>query len=59
MVGIVIDQMRYDYVYRFWDQNNGFKKLIKEGTFRNCQFGYVPLGPGISLQEQLHHGNCQ
>ena len=51
MVGIVIDQMRYDYIYRFWDHfsNNGFKKLIKEGHFyRNCQFGYVPTytGPG-------------
>ncbi|MEC9209289.1 MAG: alkaline phosphatase family protein [Bacteroidota bacterium] len=51
VVGIVIDQMRYDYIYRFWDDftNDGFKKLITEGHFfRNCQFGYVPTytGPG-------------
>ena len=27
VVGIVVDQMRYDYVYRFWNQfgDNGFK----------------------------------
>ena len=51
IVGIVVDQMRYDYIYRFWDDfsNDGFKKLINEGHFfRNCQFGYVPTytGPG-------------
>ena len=51
VVGIVVDQMRYDYIYRFWDDfgDNGFKKLINEGHFfRNCQFGYVPTytGPG-------------
>ena len=30
VVGIVVDQMRYDYVYRFWDDfsNDGFKKLM-------------------------------
>jgi predicted AlkP superfamily pyrophosphatase or phosphodiesterase len=51
IVGIVIDQMRYDYIYRFWDDfsNDGFKRLINEGHFfRNAQFGYVPTytGPG-------------
>lgn len=51
VVGIVVDQMRYDYIYRFWDDfsDNGFKKLINEGHFfRNAQFGYVPTftGPG-------------
>ena len=51
VVGIVVDQMRYDYIYRFWNDfsNDGFKKLVNEGHFfRNCQFGYVPTytGPG-------------
>jgi predicted AlkP superfamily pyrophosphatase or phosphodiesterase len=51
VVGIVVDQMRYDYIYRFWDDfgNDGFKRLINEGHFfRNAQFGYVPTytGPG-------------
>ena len=39
VVGIVVDQMRYDYMYRFWDdfENDGFKKLIQTGyrIFRN------------------------
>ncbi|MBT5699357.1 MAG: alkaline phosphatase family protein, partial [Flavobacteriales bacterium] len=51
VVGIVVDQMRYDYIYRFWEDfgDNGFKRLINEGHFfRNAQFGYVPTytGPG-------------
>ena len=35
IVGIVIDQMRYDYIYRFWDKfgNDGFKKLVNQGYF--------------------------
>ena len=30
VVGIVVDQMRYDYIYRFWNDfsEDGFKKLI-------------------------------
>lgn len=51
VVGIVVDQMRYDYIYRFWDDfsDKGFKKLVNEGYFcRNTNFGYVPTftGPG-------------
>jgi predicted AlkP superfamily pyrophosphatase or phosphodiesterase len=51
VVGIVVDQMRYDYIYRFWNDfsDDGFKRLINEGHFfRNAQFGYVPTytGPG-------------
>lgn len=51
VVGIVVDQMRYDYIYRFWDDfsDNGFKKLVDEGYFfRNTNFGYMPTytGPG-------------
>ena len=40
VIGIVVDQMRYDYIYRFWDNfgDDGFKKLINEGHFyRNAQ----------------------
>lgn len=51
VVGIVIDQMRYDYIYRFWDKfgNAGFKKLVNEGFFcKNTNYNYVPTytGPG-------------
>lgn len=51
VVGIVVDQMRYDYVYRYWDKYgaNGFKKMVNEGFFcKNTHYNYVPTytGPG-------------
>ncbi len=53
VIGIVIDQMRYDYLYRFYDQysENGFKRLMKEGmNFTFAQYNYIPTytGPGHS-----------
>lgn len=44
IVGIVVDQMRYDYIYRFWNKygNGGFKKMVKEGTHcKNASFQYL------------------
>ncbi len=37
VVGLVIDQMRWDYLYRYYDSygNDGFKRLLREGF--NCQ----------------------
>ena len=45
VVGIVVDQMRYDYLIRFYDKfgSGGFKRLMNEGY--NCEstyFNYVP-----------------
>ena len=45
VVGLVVDQMRWDYLYRFFDryQNNGFKRLLSEGfTCENTQIDYIP-----------------
>ena len=45
VVGIVVDQMRYDYIYRYWDKYSatGFKRLINEGFFcKNTNYNYVP-----------------
>lgn len=45
VVGIVVDQMRYDYLEKYYDDlgDNGFKKLIREGTnFTNCKINYIP-----------------
>lgn len=45
VVGIVVDQMKYEYIDRYWNKfrNNGFKRLVNEGTFfRNCNYSYVP-----------------
>lgn len=44
IVGIVVDQMRYDYIYRYWDKfgEGGFRRLIDEGTFcKNARFSYL------------------
>ena len=51
VVGIVIDQMRAEYLYRFHDNytENGFKRLMKEGyNVKNTHFNYIPTatGPG-------------
>ena len=51
VVGIVVDQMRYDYLYRFSDKfgTGGFKRLTNEGfSCKNAQYNYVPTftGPG-------------
>ena len=51
IVGIVVDQMRYDFLYRYWDKysEGGFKKLIQKGyNFKNTHYSYVPTytGPG-------------
>ncbi|WP_238395717.1 alkaline phosphatase PafA [Pontibacter pudoricolor] len=45
VVGIVVDQMRYDFLYRYWYKygNDGFKKLVKQGfNFKNTNYSYVP-----------------
>jgi len=51
IVGIIVDQMRYDYLTRFWDHYgaNGFKRMISEGfNCKNHHFNYAPTstGPG-------------
>ncbi len=51
VVGIVIDQMRTDYIYRYWNRfgEGGFKRLVNEGFFcKNTHYNYVPTytGPG-------------
>ena len=45
VIGIVIDQMRYDYIFRYWNKfgNNGFKRLVNDGFFcKNTTFNYMP-----------------
>ena len=51
VIGIVVDQMKAEYLNRFYDDfsENGFKKLIKKGySFQNMHFNYMPTytGPG-------------
>lgn len=51
VVGIVVDQMRYDYLTRFWSHygEGGFRRLVRDGfTARNHHFDFAPTytGPG-------------
>lgn len=51
VIGIVVDQMRNEYIYRYWNRfgSGGFKKLINSGYyFKNAHYNYIPTftGPG-------------
>ncbi len=50
VVGIVVDQMRWDYLYRYYDryQPGGFKRLLNEGfSCENTYINYVPTVTAI------------
>ncbi|MEP6584532.1 MAG: alkaline phosphatase PafA [Ginsengibacter sp.] len=49
VVGIVVDQMRWDYLYRYYDRysdNGGFKRLLMQGF--NCENTFVPYAPTVT-----------
>ncbi|MDB5249488.1 MAG: nucleotide pyrophosphatase [Segetibacter sp.] len=48
VVGIVIDQMRWDYLYRFADRYsaNGFKRLLNDGF--SCENTFIPYTPTVT-----------
>lgn len=51
IVGIVVDQMRYDFLYRYSSKfgQGGFKRLLREGfSCENTHYNYIPTftGPG-------------
>ncbi len=51
IVGLVVDQMRWDYLYRYYERygNGGFKRLLKDGyNCQNTNLDYIPsfTGPG-------------
>lgn len=46
VVGIVVDQMRWDYLYRYYNiykANGGFKRLLNEGF--SCENTFIPYTP--------------
>ena len=50
VVGIVIDQMRYDFLTRFYDKygENGFKKLMNKGfNCENVHLNYAPTHTAV------------
>ena len=45
VVGLVVDQMRWDYLYRYYEkyQNEGFKRLLNQGfAVNNLHINYIP-----------------
>ncbi|GGZ19260.1 alkaline phosphatase family protein [Echinicola pacifica] len=53
VVGIVVDQMRYEYLNKFQERysEGGFKRLMNEGfVMKNAHYNYIPTytGPGHS-----------
>ncbi len=50
VVGLVVDQMRWDYLYRFYDkyEEGGFKRLLNEGySLNNVHINYLPTYTAI------------
>ena len=49
VVGIVVDQMRWDYLYRFYSRyapDGGFKRLLNQGF--SCENTFIPYTPSIT-----------
>ena len=50
VVGIVVDQMRYDYLIRFYAKygKGGFKRLMQQGyNLENVHFNYIPTKTAV------------
>lgn len=50
VVGLMVDQMRWDYLYRFVDRysEDGFKRLLREGfSCENTLINYIPTFTAI------------
>ncbi|MFI5185323.1 MAG: alkaline phosphatase PafA [Chitinophagales bacterium] len=49
VVGIVIDQMRWDYLYRYYNlyqADGGFKRLLNQGF--SCENTFIPYTPTVT-----------
>ena len=48
VVGLMIDQMRWDYLYRYYDRYsaNGFKRILREGF--SCENTFIPYAQTIT-----------
>ena len=49
VVGIVVDQMRWDYLYRYYDRyapTGGFKRMMSQGF--SCENTFIPYAPTIT-----------
>ena len=48
VVGIMVDQMRWDYLYRFQSRygENGFKRILREGF--SCENAFIPYAQTVT-----------
>ena len=48
VVGLMIDQMRWDYLYRYYDRYsaNGFKRILREGF--SCENTFIPYAQTVT-----------
>jgi predicted AlkP superfamily pyrophosphatase or phosphodiesterase len=49
VVGIVVDQMRWDYLYRYYERylpDGGFKRLLNKGF--SCENTIIPFAPTVT-----------
>ncbi|HNU14915.1 MAG TPA: alkaline phosphatase family protein, partial [Chitinophagaceae bacterium] len=49
VVGLVMDQMRWDYLYRYYDrysETGGFKRMLNQGF--TCENTYIPYTPTVT-----------
>jgi len=49
VVGIVVDQMRWDFLYRYYDRyaaNGGFKRMLRQGF--TCENTMIPYAPTVT-----------
>jgi predicted AlkP superfamily pyrophosphatase or phosphodiesterase len=49
VVGVVVDQMRWDFLYRYYDryaENGGFKRLLNQGF--SCENTFIPYTPTVT-----------
>lgn len=65
VVGIVVDQMRYDYLYRYYNKygEGGFKRLLNGGfNVKDMNFNYIPTYTAVGHTSiytgtiPAHHG---
>lgn len=45
VVGIIVDQMRFDYLYKYQERygEDGFKRIMREGfNYKNANINYIP-----------------
>ncbi len=49
VVGFVVDQMRWDFLYRYYDRyqpNGGFKRILSQGN--SCENTFIPYTPTVT-----------